>query len=504
MPTKQPKNTPLLSEPQIFNGSRGWKYTQILSNWGTILYVDPVTGQLRHGPIEAVPGNLFFVTGAEASSPRQRGLLVSLDGNSDKLIKCNQDGSLSVSDDEWRPEKPLTMSLIHLERGIVAIEANKNFISCIPNGLVMLGNDRCSWWEFLHLSEDWRPDYWPSEASEAAEDFVLGFPNIDSAAVKSFIVGPRVRPKIKNSPARKKILIYGYPQWSHGRVYYDLSKLLYERGYIVDILNWQENHAAYFNEFARFYDLFITACDGVQTLVDAYNVPYEQIITISHHENDARMLIEQKGIEVFDRFRNYGVVSEFLYCASLMKGVTRVPIVASPGVNFKEFHSDIPTRLETVGYASSMSVKTYEVEWKRGELAEAAARNAGLAFKVAGSTGNQTSFHDMPEFYRSVDAILTSSISEAAQLPVMEAAAAGRLVIGTPVGHFPRRAYQGGGILAPIEAEKFKTFVAATLRYYKENPIAYVEKCHSIQEAARSFDWRYSIGEWIDLIEAGG
>jgi predicted O-methyltransferase YrrM len=148
-----------------------------------------------------------------------------------------------------------------------------------------------------------------------------------------------------------------------------------------------------------------------------------------------------------------------------------------------------------------MSVETFGVEWKRGELAEAAAREAGLTFKVAGSTGNQIPFHDMPEFYRTVDAVLTSSISEAAQLPVMEAAAAGRLVIGTPVGHFPRKAYQGGGILAPIEADKFKVFAAETLRYYKEHPSAYVDKCHVIQDAARAFDWQHSIGEWVELIE---
>ena len=86
-------------------------------------------------------------------------------------------------------------------------------------------------------------------------------------------------------------------------------------------------------------------------------------------------------------------------------------------------------------------------------------------------------------------------------MPVMEAAAAGRLVIGTPVGHFPLKAYQGGGIIAPVEAEKFKSFTAATLRYYKDNPAAYVDKCRSIQEAARKFDWQYSIGEWIELIE---
>jgi glycosyltransferase involved in cell wall biosynthesis len=280
-----------------------------------------------------------------------------------------------------------------------------------------------------------------------------------------------------------------------------LCKQLHRHGYIVDILDWQINHADYINEIIPNYDLFLTALDGISTLVDIYRIPYDRIIAISHHELDIRMLIEQKGIEVFENFASYGVVSEFVYCASVMRGVARVPSVASLGINYSEFQANIAERLTTVGYASSMSAKTYGIEWKRGELAEAATRKAGLDFKIAGWTGNQISFHDMPDFYKSVEAVVTSSVSEAAQLPVMEAAASGRLVIGTPVGHFPLKAYQGGGILAPIESEKFEKFTAQTLRFYKDNPAAYVEKCSSIKAVARKFDWEYSIGEWIELIE---
>ena len=91
------------------------------------------------------------------------------------------------------------------------------------------------------------------------------------------------------------MLIYGYTQWSHGRIYYDLCKHLYRRGYIVDILDWQLNHASYIGDILPYYDLFMTALDGVSTLVDSYQVPYEKIIAVSHHELDKRMLIEQKG-----------------------------------------------------------------------------------------------------------------------------------------------------------------------------------------------------------------
>ncbi|HKT53606.1 MAG TPA: hypothetical protein VJP88_04095, partial [Caulobacteraceae bacterium] len=66
---------------------------------------------------------------------------------------------------------------------------------------------------------------------------------------------------------------------------------------------------------------------------------------------------------------------------------------------------------------------------------------------------------------------------------------------------FPYKAFQGGGIIAPIEAEKFVAFTAATLKHYKDHPADFVFKCLAIQDAARQFDWKYFIDDWVDLIE---
>jgi glycosyltransferase involved in cell wall biosynthesis len=390
------------------------------------------------------------------------------------------------------------LTVVELERGLLGMEANGTFLCAEPDGRVTLSKSWCSLWEFFLLSED-LPGA-PGDAGAAKDHTYAGF-HVNKKWLQSCIVDPRLRARVKKNSKAKKLLIYGYPRWSHGRVYYDLCRHLWDKGYIVDILNWQVSHAAYFSEFTSFYDLFITALDGVGGLVNSYGMAYERIIGLSHHEFDIRMLIEQKGLEAFQRLANYGVVSEFLYSRSIMLGVPRLPKVAPLGINFAEFHMELPSRLETVGYASSMSAKTYGIEWKRGELAEAAAREAGLAFQVAGSTASQISFHDMPDFYRTVDAVVTSSVSEANALPVMEAAAAGRLVIGTPVRNFPRNAYEGAGIIAPIESDKFKEFTAETLRYYKDNPSEFVRKCQDIQKAATKFDWQHMIGDWIELIE---
>ena len=86
-------------------------------------------------------------------------------------------------------------------------------------------------------------------------------------------------------------------------------------------------------------------------------------------------------------------------------------------------------------------------------------------------------------------------------MPATEAAAAGRLVISTPVGVFPQRAYEGMGIMGPLEEDAFRKFAIETLVYYKNNPSEFVEKCSESQAAAKKSDWKNMIHDWVALIE---
>src|SRR5579871_4690988 len=444
---------------------------RLFTTFGTALYLDP-SGELRHGPIDSSPDNAALVAdkGAVGLAAKDGSLLTRLD-------------------------------VVPLERGMFALTTAGRFVCAEPDGRVSLSRTGCSLWECFLASEGWCGA--PSEIS-AAKMPVANDPRVDWKRVRECIVHPQLRAMTGLRPPRARILIYGYPRWSHGRVYYDVGKRLMNEGFVVDIINWQDNHAGYFKSLLEYYDFCITSPDGVQNLHNSYRVPYEQMIVVSHAELDIRMLINEAGTEVFERFAAYGAVSSNIYCASIFQGVARPPMVVSLGVDFDEFQAEPATRLETVGYTSTMSNVILGVDVKRGYLAEAAAGQAGLAFEVAGSTSDQTSFHDMPAFYRRVEAILTTSISEGAGLPVMEAAAAGRLAIGTPVGHFPLKAYQGAGIVAPIEPDKFVAFASETLRYYRREPSAFFDKCCAVQEAARSFDWKFVLPEWIALLDSAG
>ena len=469
--------------------------TRLFTNWGTVLYIDTESGELRHGPVHACPANAVFVADPTSSEEARDGWLMHDVGDALEPIVCLAEHCWSAVNGELGEVRlvPTRFELLHLERGILGLRSGECYLGAQPDGGLALANTWCSIWECFLGSEDWCTPVRQSLASAAG--------NINWRGIADWIVEPMHRVQSRNTAATK-IVIWGHTQWSHGRVYYDVCKALTERGYVVDLLDWTVGQGWKIEQLLSYYDFFLTALNGIGTLIDTYGVPAERIIGLSHHERDILMLIEEKGVGVFDELAGYGVVGYQLYDASAIFGVRRSPLVVPLGVNTAEFSAEVPQRLRTVGYASSYAHVTPEgVEMKRGDIAEAAAREAGLQFKIAGSVGGQMSFHDMPAFYRSVDAVLVSSLTEGAGLPMREAAAAGRLVISTPVGDFPLHAAQGIGVIAPIEAHKYTKFVADELKFHKDDTAAFVERCRKAKDAASKLDWQYMISNWIDLIE---
>ena len=473
---------------------------RVFTTSNSVLYVDVRSGELRHGPIEGSPANVHFVPGS-GQSDRWRGWLIHDKGETRELIVCQKARS-SCASDVPRSDgavTPTLLELVPLERGLVAFRAEALFLSAEPDGRITLSRPVCSTWECFLASEDWCADI-PAVGLERIAD-ALGA-RINRKQIARLVINPLYRTQVNRNTKATKVAFFGPLQWSVGRVNYDLCKYLYKHGCIADILYWRGAHGSYINNIVTYYDFIISSLEAIGTLVDIYGVPYNKIIGIAHYDLDLQKFIDAKGLEAFHRLAGYGAVGNTLLWSSLTLGVPIVPKIVPLGVNFAEFRADISERLSTVGYATGLSGKTkHGTEWKRGDLAQECADEAGLKFKRAGEYPSATDIHDMPDFYKSVDAVLMTSLTEAGGLPGMEAAAAGRLVIGTPVGHFPVRAYQGGGIVAPLERQKFKRFTVETLCHYKADPAAYVAKCRTIQEAAKQFDWEYVIGDWIELIE---
>ena len=295
---------------------------RLITAFGTVVYVDLDSGELRHGRIETSPANVVFVADSSSAGAKLRGALMRDLGGAYEPILCGAERCVSRSKANASSQsvEATRLELIPLERGLVAIGAGDLFLSSIPNGVVRLSAPTCSTWELFLASEAW------CSATTANDEGPIAYHNqtkFNRKAIENYIIHPVHRIRANTKPQARKILIFGYPRWSHGRVYYDLCKRLHRHGYVVDLLDWQGHHDDYLHLLGQYYDLFMSALDGVSHLIDHFQVPPDRIIGISHHENDIRMLLEQKGVDVFDRLGNYGVVSEFVYAASLMRGVPR-------------------------------------------------------------------------------------------------------------------------------------------------------------------------------------
>jgi glycosyltransferase involved in cell wall biosynthesis len=294
-----------------------------------------------------------------------------------------------------------------------------------------------------------------------------------------------------------RVLFYVQSTWAFGAIHFELCKYLHARGMIGDVLDWGRNYTIEeVRMLAGYYDYIVTIPGYGMGLVDTFRIPYEKIVIVAHGEPGLRLALRNRPLEEFDRFAGYAVVSETVREASARLGIHRIPRLVRVGVNCKKFLAPVPSHLGVVGYGGMMQRQEEGADIKRGHLAREVAEAANLDFRPAGSLH----FLAMPRYYSQVDALLVTSTEEGFGLPALEAAAAGRLCISTPVGYFSNLASSGAGIAAPVAADEYKTFAVATLRYYKANPSAYTEKCKTVQEASRQFDWDYVVDDWIELL----
>ncbi len=288
-----------------------------------------------------------------------------------------------------------------------------------------------------------------------------------------------------------KLAIFVDTGWSLGQIYRGVAAAVG-----AELLDWQVQYPhGFFDQFDRTLTL---PHAGRTFLVTQHGVPRDKIILVAHAECDIQQLLRREQGDTWERYAGYAVVSDTLACSSLSLGITRVPTVLRQGIPCAAYGMPLPERLKTVGYAALMErTNEHGIEIKRGSLARRAAERAGLDFKVAtGLTREQ-----MPDFYHSVDAVILSSLQEGGAMPPYEAAAAGRLVIGTPVGDFPRLCLEGMGVLGPLNDRPFEEFAVAELLKYKRDMTSFRLRCQGIKLSVQhNRDWSIVMPGWQDFL----
>jgi glycosyltransferase involved in cell wall biosynthesis len=297
----------------------------------------------------------------------------------------------------------------------------------------------------------------------------------------------------------KRAVFFINRMWAFGTIHYGLMQMLFQHGFDCEVMDWSVSYnAEEFNMIVENTDIFLTTTDGVASLL-SYNVPFEKIYGVAHGQWDLLLANKILGRDFYDKLAGFGAVSNILKIKAKEFGISREPSVIPFGINTNRFYSKVSNKLEVVATAGAYeSHNFFGEEIKRGRLTEQATHESVLLYK------NNKRFHylSMPCFYRSVDCVVMSSTEEGAGLPMLEAAAAGRLTIGTPVGYYEENWQLSGGICVPIESDKFVIECKKYLTYFKDNPADYVKQCKCIQEYAMdNYNWTKFIDRWINFLQ---
>ena len=296
----------------------------------------------------------------------------------------------------------------------------------------------------------------------------------------------------------KKVIFFTENAWAFGSIHHSLSKLLYSHDILADVLDWSIPYTIEeMNQIAANYDYFVTVPMAVDALM-SYGIPHAKMIVIAFGQWDILKANEKFGTDIYDKFHSYAVVSEGLKTSSRESGIARVPVVTPLGIIVDNFIRPVASHLETLGYASSISHENIDgIDIKRGHLVETIAKETNTTLRM----NQKFNYLGMPSFYKSVDAVIMTSIEESVGLPMMEAAAAGRLTLGTPVGYYEKNAIPSGGILLPLDAQELTIKAIEQIELYKNNPAKFQKTCQKIQDYARAhYDWSHHINSWAKLL----
>lgn len=306
----------------------------------------------------------------------------------------------------------------------------------------------------------------------------------------------------------KKVIFFTDLEWAYGIIHTELSKYLFQNDIVSNTLyNARSYTIDEIRELDNVTDYYLMSPYQFVSLMTYNVISPSKCIIVCHGISDIKQIAvehEYPFKNIMNNIKEYVVVSYFLKQKSIEMGVDRIPKVCNVGINYYSFYNKkISQELKTVGYAGAYSDRDminkdpHVAKIKRSWLVKECAQDCGLNFLPAHTY--HSSWVTMPGFYSNIDCVIVSSEHEGASLPLIEAAAAGKLVISTPVGLiFDKCGFKGADIVS-IEENEFKAQCCNLLNYYKNNPSYYVERCLEIQEHAKSYDWKYCIKDWVQL-----
>ena len=118
---------------------------RVFTAFGTVLYVDAASGELRHGAADSSPANVIFLADG------QRGRIAFAGGGALRSIACEADGSRLAPGPD--PAPGASLDILRLNEAWVGLHLDNVFLCAEPDGRITLSRPHCQTWERFILSD---------------------------------------------------------------------------------------------------------------------------------------------------------------------------------------------------------------------------------------------------------------------------------------------------------------------------------------------------------------
>lgn len=291
-----------------------------------------------------------------------------------------------------------------------------------------------------------------------------------------------------------RVAFFIEPKWAFGTIHYALTKELYKLGIYADLLSWDQKWEVDEKDaIKRTYDVFCSTPYGVSILHNQWGIPLDKCVAVLHSKWDAG-LFEFDGNDL----KGVGSITPQILSDIRDAGVRKEVKIVRNGIHFDLFYQKPAKRLITLGYGGTFYAGFGDKNWKRSDIAKEIHQLSGLRSFFRQHHVHYTA---MPHYYSKVDAVLvTSTTYEACGLPIMEAAAAGRLPITSSIG-IVKDVPDAPFVVLPQERDGFiREGIKVIDTYIRDSP-SFHKKCVEAQDYAREhYDWSSVIQDWADLL----
>lgn len=293
----------------------------------------------------------------------------------------------------------------------------------------------------------------------------------------------------------KKVLFYTENSWVLGKIHNELSKVLYPDVY-CDILSWDKTYTIEeMTIIASKYDYIMSEAIGCFVLNDTFFIPYNKLIILSH---DSELFPKSNIIplSLFNEVKGYAVIAPLLQTISITKHISRIPTVLRIGVFQNNYPKNLNDTCDKVGFFFVNNRNTIGFESKRGDLILNLINRTNLEI----SHRIDIHFLGVEQLYKDIDLIIIASLLEGNPYPMLEGFACGIPVLSTRCGISPEYLSKGGGILLPLEEDKFLEEGEKIITRLKTDKDYYRQLSNESYEIGSSIDWSVIRTEWINFI----